>query len=65
MCLHASVFLCAHARVTFPAIDSPIEKGIELLPVLARMASWGRKYLPVTEELAIRTKSKSSTITSG
>lgn len=30
------------------------EQGIELLPVLAQMAAWGRKYLPVTEELGIR-----------
>ena len=30
------------------------ERGIELLPVLAQMAAWGRKHLPVTEELSIR-----------
>lgn len=36
------------------AIYSLTEKGIELLPVLAQMAVWGRKYLPVTEELSIR-----------
>lgn len=30
------------------------EQGIELLPVLAQMAVWGRKYLPVSEELSIR-----------
>ncbi len=30
------------------------EQGIELLPVLAQMAIWGRKYLPVSEELSIR-----------
>jgi DNA-binding HxlR family transcriptional regulator len=35
-------------------IYSLTEKGIDLLPVLAQMAGWGRKYLPVTEELAIR-----------
>jgi DNA-binding HxlR family transcriptional regulator len=29
-------------------------KGIELLPVLCQMAVWGRKYLPVSEELGIR-----------
>ena len=33
-------------------IYSLTEKGIELLPVLAQMAGWGRKYLPVTEELS-------------
>jgi len=30
------------------------EQGIELLPVLAQMSVWGRKYLPVSEELGIR-----------
>src|SRR5256885_655323 len=38
------------------AIYSLTEKGIELLPVLAQMSVWGRKYLPVTEELAIRAR---------
>src|SRR5437868_14361335 len=33
------------------AIYSLTEKGIELLPVLAQMAVWGRKYMPVSEEL--------------
>ena len=37
-------------------IYSLTEKGIELLPVLAQMAGWGYKYLPVTEELGIRAK---------
>ena len=36
------------------AIYSLTEQGIELLPVLAQMAGWGHKYLPVTEELGIR-----------
>ncbi|MEQ8935054.1 MAG: helix-turn-helix domain-containing protein [Amphiplicatus sp.] len=36
------------------AIYSLTERGIELLPILAQMSSWGRKYLPVTEELSIR-----------
>jgi DNA-binding HxlR family transcriptional regulator len=36
------------------AIYSLTEQGIELLPVLAQMAGWGQKYLPVTEELGIR-----------
>ena len=36
------------------AIYSLTEKGIELLPVLAQMAAWGRRHLPVTEELSIR-----------
>lgn len=37
-------------------IYSLTEKGIELLPVLAQMAAWGYKYLPVTEELGIRAR---------
>lgn len=36
------------------AVYSLTEKGIELLPVLAQMAVWGRKYMPVSEELSIR-----------
>jgi DNA-binding HxlR family transcriptional regulator len=36
------------------AIYSLTEKGIELLPILAQMSIWGRKYLPVTAELSIR-----------
>ncbi|SDR55392.1 transcriptional regulator, HxlR family [Rhizobiales bacterium GAS113] len=36
------------------AIYSLTEQGIELLPVLAQMASWGYKFLPVSEELGIR-----------
>src|SRR6187455_1249013 len=36
------------------SIYSLTEQGIELLPILAHLAAWGRKYLPVTEELSIR-----------
>ncbi len=36
------------------SVYSLTEQGIELLPVLAQMAVWGRKYLPVSEELGIR-----------
>jgi DNA-binding HxlR family transcriptional regulator len=36
------------------AVYSLSEKGIALLPVLAQMSVWGRKYLPVTGELGIR-----------
>lgn len=36
------------------AVYSLTEQGVDLLPVLAQMAVWGRKYLPVTEELSIR-----------
>jgi DNA-binding HxlR family transcriptional regulator len=36
------------------ALYSLTEQGIELLPVLAQMSTWGRKFLPVTEELSIR-----------
>ncbi|MEW6641975.1 MAG: helix-turn-helix domain-containing protein [Pseudomonadota bacterium] len=35
-------------------VYSLTEQGIELLPVIAQMASWGVKYLPVSEELGIR-----------
>ena len=38
------------------AIYSLTEQGIALLPVLAQMSAWGRKYLPVTEELSIRAR---------
>ena len=37
-------------------VYSLTEKGIELLPVLAQMAGWGRKYLPVSEEHGIRAR---------
>src|SRR3954449_12350771 len=33
------------------AVYSLTEKGIALLPVLAQIGIWGRKYLPVSEEL--------------
>ncbi len=36
------------------AIYSLTEPAIELLPVLAQMAAWGRRHMPVTPELAIR-----------
>jgi DNA-binding HxlR family transcriptional regulator len=35
-------------------IYSLTERGIELLPILAQMAAWGFKYLPVSEEFGIR-----------
>ena len=35
-------------------VYSLTDKGIALLPVLAQMSVWGRKHLPVTEELSIR-----------
>lgn len=38
------------------ALYSLTEKGIELLPVLAQMSVWGRKHLPVSEELSIRAR---------
>jgi DNA-binding HxlR family transcriptional regulator len=37
-------------------IYSLTEQGIELMPILAQMAAWGYKYLPVSEELGIRAK---------
>jgi len=36
------------------AIYSLTEKGIALLPVFAQIGAWGRRYLPVSEELSIR-----------
>jgi DNA-binding HxlR family transcriptional regulator len=38
------------------SIYSLTGQGIELLPILAQMAVWGRKYLPVSEELGIRAR---------
>lgn len=35
-------------------IYSLTDRGIDLLPVLAQMSVWGRRHLPVTEELSIR-----------
>lgn len=35
-------------------IYSLTEKSIALLPVLAALGAWGRRWLPVTEELSIR-----------
>ena len=37
-------------------IYSLTEQGIETLPILAQMAAWGYKHLPVSEELGIRAK---------
>jgi DNA-binding HxlR family transcriptional regulator len=37
-------------------IYSLTEQGIELLPILAQMAGWGYKYLPVSEEFGIRAR---------
>ncbi|MEE2691262.1 MAG: helix-turn-helix domain-containing protein [Pseudomonadota bacterium] len=36
------------------SLYSLTEQGVELLPVLAQMSAWGRKFLPTTEELSIR-----------
>jgi DNA-binding HxlR family transcriptional regulator len=36
------------------AVYSLTEKAIELVPVIAQMAYWGRRHLPVTEALSIR-----------
>jgi DNA-binding HxlR family transcriptional regulator len=35
-------------------VYSLTEKSIELVPVLALIGAWGRKYLPVSRELSIR-----------
>jgi DNA-binding HxlR family transcriptional regulator len=37
-------------------IYSLTDQGIELLPILAQMGVWGRKYLKVSEELSIRAR---------
>ncbi|MDH6232757.1 DNA-binding HxlR family transcriptional regulator [Mesorhizobium soli] len=36
------------------AIYSLTEKAIEVLPIMAHLAAWGRKWLPVSEDLSIR-----------
>ena len=36
------------------AIYSLTEKAIQLVPVLAQIGAWGRRHLPVSEELSIR-----------
>ena len=36
------------------SIYSLTQRGIELLPVIAQMAVWGLKHLPVSKELGIR-----------
>ena len=38
------------------AIYSLTEKSIQLVPLLAHMGAWGRRHLPVTEEMAIRAR---------
>jgi DNA-binding HxlR family transcriptional regulator len=36
------------------AIYSLTEKSIALVPIFAQLGAWGRRYLPVSEELSIR-----------
>jgi len=36
------------------SVYSLTDMAIDLVPLLAHMGAWGRKYLPVSEELAIR-----------
>ncbi|AKJ03799.1 HxlR family transcriptional regulator [Archangium gephyra] len=36
------------------AIYSLTEKSIALVPIFAHLGAWGRRYLPVSEELSIR-----------
>ena len=38
------------------SIYSLTEMGIALLPVLAQMGAWGRRFLPVRKDLAIRAR---------
>ena len=36
------------------AIYSLTERSIELVPIMAALGTWGRRWLPVTEELSVR-----------
>ena len=36
------------------AVYSLTEKSIALVPIFAHLGAWGRRYLPVSEELSIR-----------
>ena len=38
------------------AIYSLTEKAIQLVPLLAHMGAWGRRHLPVSEEMSIRAR---------
>jgi hypothetical protein len=38
------------------AIYSLTEPSIELVPIMAALGTWGRKWLPVSEELSIRAR---------
>ena len=38
------------------AIYSLTEKTIALVPIMAHLGAWGRRYLPVSEELSIRAR---------
>lgn len=38
------------------AIYSLTEMAIELVPIMAHLGAWGRKWLPVSEELSIRAR---------
>jgi len=37
-------------------IYSLTERAIELVPIMAHLGAWGRKWLPVSEELSIRAR---------
>jgi DNA-binding HxlR family transcriptional regulator len=38
------------------AIYSLTDKAIQLVPLLAQMGAWGRRHMPVTEELSVRAR---------
>ncbi|ATB29572.1 winged helix-turn-helix transcriptional regulator [Melittangium boletus] len=38
------------------AVYSLTEKSIALVPIFAHLGAWGRRYLPVSEELSIRAR---------
>src|SRR3546814_1178930 len=43
------------------SIYSLTEMAIRLVPLLAEMGAWGRRFLPVSEELSIRARSEEHT----
>ena len=45
------------------AIYSLTEKAIQLVPVFAQIGAWGRRHLPVSEDLAIRAQVLEATST--
>jgi len=40
------------------AIYRPTEPSIELVPIMAALGTWGRKWLPASEERSIRARNR-------